>query len=193
MIHCVFPHGFERRAGSAPWVRPSRHKCSGAHTVSGGGKGSTGTTLRLSLQTRRLVLAPVKRRSSGIEWKVASQIRTISSEHPVTRRVPSGEKATEEAYRLCSSRERSSRPDSVSQIRTVSLGEPLAMRLPSGEKATEVTAKVCPLNECSNNPDSASQRRVEPSQDPVAMRLPSGSPVHYGRETACAVNYTFLI
>src|SRR5262249_45278123 len=124
-------------------------------------------------QTRLLSYVHMRVRSSCPV--VMSHSFAVRSKLPVTNLLPSGEKATEVAGRVCPLRESSSCPVATSHSFTVA--EPLfmAIALPSGEKAIGNNRELkISLRVSGSCPAVTSHNLAVPSPLPVASLLPSG-------------------
>ena len=100
--------------------------------------------------------------------------RTVLSVAPLTRRLPSGDHATERTWPVCPSSVRSEAPVDTFHSRTVLSTPLLTSIVPSGEKATERTMSVCPSNVCMDCLLLTSHKRMVLSALPEASVLPSG-------------------
>src|SRR5580765_58700 len=113
-------------------------------------------------------------RSSATWFPVRTfQTRASRSVLDVTRRDPSGLKASEVRAAVCPVSVYSPRPVRPSQTRAVQSEEAVATCLPSGEKAAATTSPAWPLRALTSVP-STRQRNATPSFPTPTRSLPSG-------------------
>src|SRR5262249_40571225 len=115
----------------------------------------------------------------GNRWSslpvATSQRRTVWSELPEARSLPSGERTSETTGPQCLSRHRCSLPVKVSHVRMVPSEPAENSVLPSADNATEETMPWCPSRGPMILLAGRSQIRMRPSKLAEARVLPSGA------------------
>ena len=120
---------------------------------------------------------------------MASHTRTLLSQLPLTRRVPSGEKATDATLSPCPSYLEISLPEVASHTRTLLSPLPLTRRVPSGEKATDYTRPECPSSFEISKLDGHDEHGASVALPPDGSRLVSGC----GGKSVCVSSFGSVI
>src|SRR5262249_2649480 len=112
------------------------------------------------LQCTRKAARPQGGLGGGASRSATFQSRTVLSQLPVARVLPSGEKASDAIELACAFTVASVRPPEVSQSLTVPPASPDGRVRPSGANGTEKIDTWCPCRTATSAPVSASQSRT---------------------------------
>eukprot|EP00976_Prorocentrum_cordatum_P111921 1195442-Prorocentrum_minimum.AAC.1 len=137
-----------------------------------------------STQPNTPASCPANVRVQRQDQSLVAHTRAVLSSDPVTRVVPSGEKAQHHTSSSCPVRVRRQDQSLVAHTRAVQSADPVTRVPPSGEKAQHVTTAACPVRVRRQDHEAAQKGPVASGPHARAILTPSNQGVAIGCESA---------